>query len=154
MPDASPRHVHVVYIRTAATKLWEALTTPEGTRAFYFGTSVRSRFEVGATIEYAWTDPSGVEQIPVSGKILEVVPEKRLVHTFGFKSGPDPESRVAYDIEPAGKGTVKLTITHDGFGGETRTYREVGGGWPQILSGLKTWLETGRELDIEKGGPR
>jgi uncharacterized protein YndB with AHSA1/START domain/DNA-binding transcriptional ArsR family regulator len=145
----SPRHVYVVYIRTTAEKLWEALTTPEETKRFYFGTEVRSRLEPGAPIEYVLTDASGKERVPVVGEVVEVVPNRRLVHTFRFPSNPDEPTRVTYEIEPAGAGTVKLTLTHDGFAGETKTWKEVGGGWPQIVSALKTLLETGQELEID-----
>jgi uncharacterized protein YndB with AHSA1/START domain/DNA-binding transcriptional ArsR family regulator len=145
----SPRHVYVVYIRTTPEKLWDALVKPEMTRRFYFGTDVRSALTPGAPIEYVLRDPSGQERVPVVGEVIEATPGRRLVHTFSFPATGDAPTKVTYDIEPAGAGTVKLTLTHEGFVGETKTWREVGGGWPQVVSALKTLLETGETLDID-----
>ena len=64
---------------------------------------------------------------------------------------PDPPSRVTWEIEPAGDGLSKLTVVHDGFDGETNTFRQAAGGMPYILSGLKTLLETGEPLQVPAG---
>jgi uncharacterized protein YndB with AHSA1/START domain len=146
---SSPRHVYVTYIRTTPERVWESLTRPEMTRQFFFGTDVKCRFEPGAPIEYVVRTPDGREMAAVSGEVVEVVPLKRLVHTFRFPRMPDAPTRVVYEIEPAGEGIVKLTLTHEGFDGETRTWREVGGGWPRVVAALKTLLETGTPLDTE-----
>jgi len=145
---AQPRHVYVTYIRTSPERLWEALTRPEHTCRYFFGTSIRSALAVGARIEYVLRDPSGKEMTPVVGEVLEIDPPRRLVHTFRFPHMPDAATRVAYDIEAVDAETVKLTLTHEGFDGDTKTYREVGGGWPRVMSSLKSLLETGTPLDI------
>ena len=87
----------------------------------------------------------------IIGKVLEVVPMTKLAHTFKGVCTPgqenDAPSRVTYEIENLGK-ACKLTLVHDEFDGETETYKNTGGGWPTVLSGLKTLLETGRPLEI------
>ena len=72
------------------------------------------------------------------------------MHTFCFAhQKDDPPSRVTYEIKAMGE-MCELTLTHDQFGGETPTYRDVCGGWPVILNGLKTLLETGKGLPWPK----
>src|SRR5262245_12439482 len=143
---AGPRHVYVVYIRTTPAKLWDAITRPEWTRRFFFGTDVKSTFAAGSPIEYVLKDPAGRTIVPVTGEVIECDPPKRLVHTFRFGNLADAPTRVTYEIEPAGEGVVRLTLTHDGFDGETPTWKEVGGGWPRVVSSLKSLLETGTPL--------
>jgi uncharacterized protein YndB with AHSA1/START domain/DNA-binding transcriptional ArsR family regulator len=140
--------IHVVYIRTTPQKLWEALTRPEFTRQYFHGTDVKSDLQVGSTIEYLKQTEEGGTRSALSGEILEIAPGSRLVHTFSFPSMEEKPTKVTYEIEPVGAETVKLTVTHEGFEGETETYKMVRGGWPPILSGLKSLLETGRPLQI------
>ena len=87
----------------------------------------------------------------LEGRVLEVDPPRRLVHTFSATHDPvqkrDRPSRVTWEIEPRGK-VCKLTLTHDDFDGETETFKSTGPGWNPVLSGLKTLLETGEPLDI------
>jgi uncharacterized protein YndB with AHSA1/START domain/DNA-binding transcriptional ArsR family regulator len=143
---AGPRHVYVVYIRTTPAKLWDAITRPEMTRRFFFGTDVNSTFAAGSPIEYVLKDAGGKTIVPVTGEVIECDPPRRLVHTFRFGKLGDAPTRVTYEIEPAGEGVVRLTLTHDGFDGETPTWKEVGGGWPRVVSSLKSLLETGTSL--------
>jgi uncharacterized protein YndB with AHSA1/START domain/DNA-binding transcriptional ArsR family regulator len=143
-----PRHVYIVYIRTTPAKLWDAITRPEMTRCFFFGTDVKSTFAAGSPIEYVLKDPGGRTIVPVTGEVIECDPPRRLVHTFRFGKLGDAPTRVTYEIEPAGDGVVRLTLTHDGFEGETPTWKEVGGGWPRVVSSLKSLLETGTPLPV------
>ena len=90
---------------------------------------------------------SGETVSALTGKILEVIPERKLVHTFSFPPSGDTPSRTSYEIEPvAGSDIVKLTVTHDDFEGETETYKGTSGGWPILLNSLKSLLETGEPL--------
>lgn len=141
------QHVHVVHIRTTADKLWEALTRPELTRLYYYGTEIVSELRPGGSIEYVQEGPEGGRQTIITGKILEVDPPRRLVHSFAFTGMSDEPTRVTYEVEPMGE-LVKLTLTHEGFDGETETYKAVRGGWTPIMDGLKTYLETGRPLQF------
>lgn len=141
------KHMYVVYIRTSADKLWEALTRPEMTRQYFHNTEITGEFTVGSRVDYIMTEEDGSRRPALTGKILECEPGKRLVHTFEFPKVKDAPTQVSYDIEPMGD-VVKLTVTHDGFDGETETYNMVQQGWPPIVSGLKTLLETGNALNI------
>jgi uncharacterized protein YndB with AHSA1/START domain len=98
--------------------------------------------------DYRYVTPDG--RIFVQGKILEAIAPQKLVATFKAEWMPgmenDAPSRVTYEILQQGD-CCRLTLTHDLFEGETATYRNTGGGWPGIISGLKTLLETGKPLD-------
>lgn len=150
--DHSDRQVYVVYIRTTKEQLWEALLDPAATNHYYLGLEVRSSGEAGGPIHYRFTDPkTGAVQDRVTGTITEIVPHKRLVHTFKAHvpevDENDPESRVTYELEVLGD-VVRLTLTHDQFGGRNRTFEATTAGWPLILSGLKSYLESGRGLSL------
>lgn len=146
MTQLKPQHVYVTYIRTTPEKLWQALTDKVLTQQYYaLHSSVKSTWTTGDKISYE--TPDG--HVFIEGEILECVPYKRLVHSFRGSWEPeiaqDAASQVSYEIEGLGE-LCKLTVLHDKFDGETATYRNVGGGWPMILSGLKTLLETGTAI--------
>ncbi len=154
MSNTQDKQVYVLYIRTTPEKLWEAISSPNVTQQYFFGTRVQSDFKPGSEISYHMEGPEGEARIPVKGKIVEVEPHKKLVHTFhhdfGDKErGYSQESRVTYELEPMGD-LVKLTLIHDQFRGDEETYRSVSGGWPIVLNGLKTVLETGKPLEFPK----
>jgi DNA-binding transcriptional ArsR family regulator/uncharacterized protein YndB with AHSA1/START domain len=150
MPTATQVHyVHVVHIRTTPDKLWEALTRPELTRLYYYGMDIAGELRTGAALEYWRSDPDGLRKTLIAGRVLEVDPPRRLVHSFAFLAQQDEPTRVTYTLEPLGD-LVRLTVTHDGFEGETETYRMVRGGWAPIIDGLKTYLETGRPLGFPR----
>ncbi len=146
----APKHVYEVYIRTSPEKLWRAITDPAFTSQYFYQTSVRSTWKVGDTVEHV--RPDGV--VALSGKVLEVAPPRKLVHTFCAMHDEEEKkerpSRVTWEIEPRGD-VCLLKLTHDDFDGETRTFHSVKLGWNPVLSGLKTLLETGEPLVI---GPR
>jgi len=145
------KHVNVIFIRTTPDALWQAITTSAMTSQYFFQTAVTSDFRPGSDIRYVMKGPDGKEVVPVWGKILECVPGKRLVHTFISDEAPDEESRVTYDLEPVGE-TVKLTVVHDRFGAGDKKFESTRQGWPVILSGLNSLLETGKPLSF--GGMR
>jgi uncharacterized protein YndB with AHSA1/START domain len=142
-----PKHVYEVYIRTTPEKLWEAITRPEQTRQFFYGTAVESDWKVGSPVRHMQQDG----EVALDGKVLEIEPRKRLVTTFrsvhDAEASKDRPSRVTWEIQALGE-VCKLTLTHDDFDGVTRTYTMVGSGWNPVLSGLKTLLETGKPLGI------
>ncbi len=131
-----------VSIRTTPEQLWEAITKPEFTRRYARGTDVESTWLPGAPIRYR--DGNGC--IHVDGVLVEVVYARKLVQTWLFvehaEARRDRPSRVTWEIQPMGD-TCKLTVTHDDFDGETKTYEMAGRGWPTLLSDLKTLVETG-----------
>ena len=146
-PMSSPKHVYEVYIQTSPEKLWQAITDPVFTRRYYYATAVDSTWEPGAALTYRHDDG----RIAVEGTVVEADPPRRLVQTFHFPEAPgapaERPSRVTWEITPMGKSCL-LTLVHDDFDGETKTYQSVEHGWVSVLSGLKTLLETGSELEI------
>lgn len=134
--------VFEIYIRTTPERLWEAIVDPQIRSKYNFGAAVTSTWEVGARLEMG---APGVQL--GEGEVLEVDAPRRLVHTFvGLWSDEvrgEGISRVTWEIEPVGD-SCRLLLTHDQL--REGANDELFGGWPMILSGLKTWLETGQLL--------
>lgn len=144
MAETHPRLTYEIYIAAPAARVWGALTDGALTEQYFFGTRVESAFAPGAPIAYA---AGGMRM--VEGEVLAVDRGKKLSirqrSTWDDKVASDPASRVEWELAALGDAT-RLSLTHDGFGGETETYRQSAAGWPVVLSGLKTLLETGRPL--------
>ena len=136
--------VYEIYIRTTPERLWEAITDPDIRAKYSFGAAVRSDWQVGSRIEMAAPKAQGLLG---DGEILELDPPKRLVHTMTALWDEDVRaegtSRVAWEIEQV-EDSCCLRITHDQL--REGANEQLFGGWPMILSGLKTWLETGEVL--------
>ena len=141
--------VNVIYIRTSPRALWNALTQPQSTRQYYVGLELKAELKRGGRFDYMHrAELHGRPGAGVEGVVIEVIPRKKLVHSFEPKFIEDKPSRVTYEIEPMGL-VCKLSVTHDQFpeGGPTQTVKE---GWPEILSSLKSLLETGEALAIPR----
>ncbi|MEO5712474.1 MAG: SRPBCC family protein [Luteolibacter sp.] len=133
----TPKLVYVTQIRTTPAKLWEALTNPDFIQQYWFGRRNTSTWQVGDAIESR--SPDG--ELEWKGKVLKSVPEDEVVFTFDHLTD-EPPSTVRFKIEPQ-KDTVQLTITHEDFP-EVSTIRDrVKNGWPGIIEGIKSLLETG-----------
>jgi uncharacterized protein YndB with AHSA1/START domain len=136
--------VFEIYIKTTPERLWEAITDEEMRKRYSFGVGTVSEWTEGS--EYRSSVP-GVIDI-ASGENLEVDPPRRLVQSFTALWSEDVKregsSRVTWEIEPVGT-SCRLRVTHDQLGEDA--HNELYGGWPMILSGLKTLLETGEDLD-------
>jgi uncharacterized protein YndB with AHSA1/START domain len=147
----APKHVYEVYIRTTPERLWEAITSPEYTTRFFYGGKYESTWERDSPYRTILEDKT----VPFIGTVLEYDPPRRLAYTFHYVGDPmtklEQPSRVTWEIAPVpGRDFCKLTLLHDAFApGETVTFRKVGGGWPLILSSLKSLIETGEPLPIE-----
>jgi uncharacterized protein YndB with AHSA1/START domain/DNA-binding transcriptional ArsR family regulator len=135
--------VFEIYIRTTPERLWEAITDPEMRGRYNFGVQVLSDWKPGS--HYSLSAP-GAGDI-ATGENLEVDPPRRLVQSFTALWSDDVRSegtsRVTWEIEPVGD-SCRLTVTHDQLPADAHS--EIYGGWPMILSGLKTLLETGETL--------
>jgi uncharacterized protein YndB with AHSA1/START domain len=136
--------VFEIYIRTTPERLWEAITDPETRSKYHFGIRISSDFTAGSRFEMTHAGAPG----PLGeGVNLEVDPPRKLVQSMVALWGEDVKSegtsRVTWEIEQVGD-SCRLTVTHDQLreGANNQLY----GGWPMILSGLKTWLETGELL--------
>ena len=148
-----PGTVYTIYIAATPEKVWEALTSAELSRKYFFGNAVEIELKVGG--KYIVRQPDGA--LHISGEVVECEPPRKLTFTFNVnwpalieKLGP---TLVSYDIEQAGD-AVRLTMTesHD------RPLSDdilSGGrqGWPAILSSLKSLLETGQPLVIKMAPP-
>ncbi len=148
-----PSYLYVTYIATTPAKLWQALTDTDLTRQYWVdpnGGTARmnvSDWKPGSTWQHQRADGSGVADIV--GKVVETSPPRRLVLTWARPDEAQDEpkhSRVSFDIEPYGDGLVRLTVTHDGLEPDPKMLEGISGGWPKILSNLKTFLETGSAL--------
>ncbi len=142
--ETSMDKVFEIYIRTTPERLWEAITDPEIRARYNFGAGVRSDWTPGARLEMSSPKSDGLLG---EGEVVEADPPRRLVHTMRALWGDDVRAegttRVTWEIEPIAD-SCRLTLTHDQLreGANEQLY----GGWPMILSGLKTWLETGQPL--------
>ncbi len=165
-----------MYVACRSEELWAALTTESQTRNWYLGACVDSNFEVGAAINFYATsepgeqpnpdpnlepepgaepepEPETLRKLAISGEILEIENERRLVHSFRF-ADLDGESELRWTIGPVGgaqAGVVRVELEHE-FSedeGESEGFGRVRQGWPMALSALKTWLETGEILTLD-----
>jgi uncharacterized protein YndB with AHSA1/START domain len=134
--------VYVTYIRTTPEKLWAALTDPEFTKQYWFG----MRCESGWTPGSPWKLVSSGGQVVDAGDIIEAEPPRRLVIRWQHRNRPELEaegpSLCTMELEPDGP-AVKLSITHTIEREASRLIEAVSGGWPKVLSNLKSLLETG-----------
>jgi len=135
--------VFEIYIKTTPERLWEAITDPKLRARYSFGVEIQSDWTAGS--RYTSAVP-GVVDI-AAGENLEVDPPRRLVQSFNALWGDDVRaagpSRVTWEIAPVGD-SCQLTVIHDQL--TQGANPELYGGWPMILSGLKTLLETGESL--------
>jgi uncharacterized protein YndB with AHSA1/START domain len=149
MAENNQDFVYVTYIKTTPERLWDALTHPEFTRQYWFGIDVKSDWKVGSEMTYVMNGDAHVQ-----GKVLAADRPKLLSYTFREVSGDashEPPTKVTLEIEPeAGTQTVRLTVTHTDFVANSKHRPRISGGWPAVLSGLKSLLETGKALEFEQ----
>jgi uncharacterized protein YndB with AHSA1/START domain len=142
--ESQMEKVFEIYIRTTPERLWDAITDGE----------IRAKYSFGAQITSDWTPNSRFRMVVpkadlvlVEGENLEIDPPRRLVQSFTALWSDDVKSegtsRVTWEIQPIGD-SCRLTLVHDQLREDANA--ELYGGWPMILSGLKTWLETGELL--------
>lgn len=135
----APDFIVVTYIRTTPAALWDAIVNPEMTRQYYYASRVQPELKVGGRFHYL--DPEG--KVNLDGEVVEIEPLKKLVTTFKATWAPQGKvTRVMYEIEPMGE-MCKLTLTHHDAAASQAGVEE---GWPLILAGLKTLLETGKPM--------
>ncbi len=141
------RHVYEVYIRTTPEKLWQALTDGALTKQYFYGGTLNAGpLAVGSPMTYRDEDGNAM----AGGEVIEIQAPRRLVQSWrAMWQGDerDPDSRVTYEITPLGA-ACKLSVTHEHASAEGETAKSTAGGWPVVLSGLKTLLETGTPLEI------
>jgi uncharacterized protein YndB with AHSA1/START domain len=143
MNDGKRREL-TIQIEATPEDVWRAITDPELTRGYYYGTEIISTWQPGEP----WKSVSG-DELYLVGDLLEVEPARRLVQSFRVAieepAASDPPSTVTWQLASDGNGT-RLTLTHEGLAPATYEYTE--GGWEHILGGMKNLLETGQPLAI------
>jgi uncharacterized protein YndB with AHSA1/START domain len=136
--------VYEIYIKTTPERLWEAITDPEIRSKYQFGAQITSDFTPGSRFEMGHPGAPGWLG---EGENLEVDPPRRLVQSmvalWSDEVKSEGTSKITWEIEPVGD-SCRLLVTHSDL--REGANEELYGGWPMILSGLKTWLETGELL--------
>jgi uncharacterized protein YndB with AHSA1/START domain len=140
MPKST--YVYVTYIRTTPEKLWSALTDGEFMKQYWFGSHGESQWTAGSP----WKLVSSGGQLLDAGSIVEADPPRRLVIRWQHQNKPElkaeGESLCTMELEPSGS-AVRLSITHTIDREPSKLIVAVSGGWPKVLSNLKSLLETG-----------
>ncbi len=139
---ATSRFVYVTYIRTTQEKLWSALTSPQFIRQYWLGVLVDAEWKRGGSWKLSFPDGRLADR----GEIVEFEPPSRLAIRWHHELMPELKaegwSLCTMEVEPAGQ-AVKLTVTHQLERERSQFIDKVSSGWPQILSNLKSLLETG-----------
>ena len=141
-----PKLVYSTFIRSTPKKVWTAITKPEFTRQYWGGLANASDWRKGSSWKHV--DEDG--DVWVQGEIVESVPPRRLVLTWASPDRAADKSRVTFEIERI-EDMVCLNVTHDKFKAGSRMVRKVSSGWPRVLSSLKSFLETGKGLNVFAG---
>ena len=145
MDDNGMEKVFEIYIKTTPEQLWEAITNPDIRAKYNFGAGITTDWKPGSPIQMGVA--AAGDMLLGDGEVLVYEPPLKLAHTLRALWGDDVKaegfSRVTWEIEQV-QDSCRLTVTHDQMreGANDQLY----GGWPMILSGLKTWLETGKLL--------
>lgn len=138
--------VYVTYIRTAPETVWQALTTPQFQRRYWFGMHQDCDFRKGSPWKLVFDDG----RVADDGEVLESDPPRRLVLRWRNRLRPEltdeGDARCEMVLAAEG-GATKLTITHSIGIENSKLIEAVSGGWPKILSSLKSMLETGEPMD-------
>jgi uncharacterized protein YndB with AHSA1/START domain len=158
--------VYRVYINATPEAIWDAITKPEWTVKYGYAPLVEYDLWAGGAFRAHANEGMkafGCPDVISDGEVIEANPPRKLVQTWRMTMTPEMAAegftRLTYDIEPARGGVTKLTVTHDVTGapmwaavlrGESES-SGAGGGWSEILSGLKTVLETGQQLPFQSG---
>lgn len=139
---AKSTYVYVSYIRTTPEKLWQALTDAEFIKQYWFGMNCKCEFKTGAP----WKLVAGDGTLYDEGEIVEALPPQRLVIRWQHMNKPELKaegvSLCTMELEPDGS-AVKLSITHAIDADPSKFIHAVSGGWPKVISNLKSLLETG-----------
>jgi uncharacterized protein YndB with AHSA1/START domain len=141
-----PEFVYVTYIETTPEKLWEALTSSEFSRRYWFNTELKTDWKIGSP--FALVMDGTTTDV---GEVLEFDRPRRLSYTFHHvlseAARKERPTKVVFVLAPHGK-VVKLTLTHEDFEAGSKLLDGISKGWPAILAGLKSLLETGDALTI------
>lgn len=159
--------VHRIYIHATPQAIWDAITKPEWSERYGYATPVEYELRPGGNFRaYANAGMKkfpGIPDVVTDGEVVECDPPRRLVQTWRMRMTSELEregfTRLIYEIEPGRGGVTRLTVTHElanapkiarVLAGDSQS-EGAGGGWSEVLSGIKTLLETGRALPFQSG---
>ena len=144
--DSKPKLVYQIIIKAPQERVWAAITTPEFTARYYYGSTLTTDLTVGSPFTYHMPNGAPI----VEGAVLASEPPTRLVHSYHSLWPPmneDAPTNVTWELEAMPGGVTKVTVVHEDFERETATYTGLqSGGWTWILSNMKTLLETGEPM--------
>ena len=150
---ANSKFVYVAYIRTTIEKLWDALTQPEFTRTYWNGVWQDSTWEKGSSWKLMFADG----RVGDSGEVVEIDKPRRLVLRWRNEFRPELHAEgysvCVFDLQQESD-MVRLTVTHEIDKPGSKLIDAVSNGWPKLLSGLKSLLETGEALEVAKNWPK
>ncbi|MFZ3324868.1 MAG: SRPBCC family protein, partial [Methylocella sp.] len=144
MTNAKPDFVYTTYIKTTPEKLWAAITNPEFTRQ-YWGHENVSDWKKGSKWQLVANDDK--RTIKVVGQVVESIPPKRLVLTWADPADTADDSRVTFEIDTI-EDMVRLNVIHGNFKPGSIIATKIVIGWPLVLSSMKSFLETGKAIDV------
>jgi uncharacterized protein YndB with AHSA1/START domain len=139
-----PELVYTMFIRSTPKKTWAAIVKPEFTRQYWAGMANVSDWKKGSK----WKHIASDNDAWILGEVVECAPPTRLVLTWVDPENLKDTSRVTFELEPMKKGLVCLKVTHDKFSSSSTMPGKVAKGWPRVLCSLKSYLETGKGLDV------
>jgi uncharacterized protein YndB with AHSA1/START domain len=147
--------VYRVFIKAGPEAIWEAITSPEWTEKYGYGGRVEYDLQPGGAfraLASADLQAAGMPEVVLDGQVIEADPPRRLVQTWRAGWDTEPATRLTYELTPGQGGVTVLTVIHE-LEGASNTAAMVGGnvegaggGWAEVLSDLKTLLETGIPL--------
>lgn len=150
-----PEFVYVIYIKAAAEEVWKGLTDPKFTRVYWMHDNV-SDWKPGSSWSHKRTDAAGT--VDIVGRVLESDPPRRLVLSWAQPKDaerPEKTSRVMFELDPQdwpGGPWVRLRVSHTDLEPDSEMFHSVSFGWPALMSGLKTLLES--QVRLEPAGSR
>jgi len=161
------RQIHRIYIHATPEAIWEAITQPEWSARYGYAVPVEYELRPGGKFRGLANEGMkkfpGIPDVVMDGEVLECDPPRRLVQTWRMRMTPELEregfTRLTYEIEPGRGGVTRLTVTHEladapmiarVLAGQAEG-EGAGGGWSEVLSGIKTLLETGSPLPFQSG---
>lgn len=146
----NPEYHYVTVIAASRERVWEGLTTAEFTQQYWHQARVQSDWQKGSPIRFMVDTDEG-EASGCEGEVLKCEPPAELSYTWSFPRNPElrdeAPSRVTFLLEDM-EGNTKLTVIHDRFPEDSKMLEMVSGGWPLVIAGLKTLLETGEAVDF------
>ncbi|MBI1215440.1 MAG: polyketide cyclase [Alphaproteobacteria bacterium] len=148
---SKPEFVYTTYIKSTPEKVWEAIVNPEFAAQYWGGLGIVSDLKKGS--KWRLVDTKDESIVKCIGEVVESTPPERLTLTWADPSNEADVSRVTFEIGLSGD-LVRLDVIHGDFKPGSDMLEKISGGWPLVLSSLKSLLETGKSIDVlsVKGG--